>query len=487
MVERPHILTSRAVDFVDIDCACPTPGLTHTYSAEFTAAHVWQSVPDRYHLQLPNRHELVCSPAAGADIAVLNASAVALLKSFDTPRPLDPGPGMPMPTDPGIPSTLAHMVATRLLCPVGTPNQPVRSVPQTLTAWLHLTSACPLRCTYCYVPKTSETMDVATGRTTIATLFRTAEQHGITRIVLKYAGGEPALCFSLIRQLQDYAGELADATGIALHAVMLSSGVGLQPAMFEYMRDMSIRLVLSLDGIGTTHDAQRPFHHGHGSFAEVCRSVDYALAAGLQPGLSITVTDQNVDTLCETVTVALERGLPFHLNLYRNHQQSPPKHQISLLTNQPRVIAGIQAVLNLIETRLPDQRIIDGLLDRTIFGQPQTHTCGAGHNYLVIDQRGHISRCHMDMAHPLTDLHADDPLQVIQTDTTDSLNIEVDAKDGCQDCLWRYWCAGGCPLSTFHTTGTAAMKSPYCQIYRALYPAILRLEGLRLLKGGRSE
>jgi uncharacterized protein len=257
--------------------------------------------------------------------------------------------------------------------------------------------------------------------------------------------------------------------------------------MFQYMRDMSIRLVLSLDGIGAPHDAQRRFRHGHGSFATVVQSVNYALATGLQPSLSITVTDQNVDTLCETVLFALERGLQFHLNLYRNHLQSPQKPGISLLTNQPRVIAGIQAVLNLIETRLPDQRIIDGLLDRTIFGQPQTHTCGAGHNYLVIDQRGHISRCHMDMAHPLTDLHADDPLQVIQTDTTDSLNIEVDDKAGCQDCPWRYWCAGGCSLSTFHSTGTAAMKSPYCQIYRTLYPAILRLEGLRLLKWGGSE
>ncbi len=486
MVEDPRILTSRVVDSPDTDCACPATDLIYPRPAVPTAARFWQSAPDRYHLQLPDRHELVCSPSVGSDIAVLNAPAVALLATFNTPRPLQHDPGPSALADPGISAALADLVAARLLHPVGPTSRPVQPPPETLTAWLHLTSACPLRCSYCYVPKTAETMDVATGRAAIATLFRTARRHGIRQLTLKYAGGEPTLCFPLIRQIHDYARQRADTTGIALHAVVLSSGVGIQPTMLDYMRDAHIRLVLSLDGIGAAHDVQRHFRHGRGSFAEVALALEHALASGLQPSLSITVTDQTVDTLCETVAFALERGLRFHLNLYRNHEQSALDPQTALLTNQPRIIAGIQAALALIETHLPEQRIIDGLLDRATFGQPHTLTCGAGYNYLVVDQRGRISRCHMDMAQPLTDLQADDPLQAIQSDTTHNLNIAVDDKVGCGNCPWRYWCGGGCPLVTFRATGSAAVKSPYCRIYQALYPAILRLEGLRLLKWGNA-
>lgn len=486
MVEVPRILSSHIGNSPDTDCACPATGLLPPRPAATATAHFWQSAPDRYHLQLPDRHELVCSPSVGADIAVLNAPALALLEAFDTPRPLQPDPGTPALADPGISSALADLVAVRLLHPVGATSQPVQPPPETLTAWLHLTSACPLRCSYCYVPKTAETMDGATGRAAVATLFRTAEQHGIRQLTLKYAGGEPALCFPLIRQIHDYARQQADATGIELHAVVLSSGVGLPPAMLDYMRDTDVRLVLSLDGIGAAHDVQRHFQHGRGSFAEVARSLEDALAAGLQLSLSITVTDHNVDRLHETVAFALERGVRFHLNLYRSHAQFPQATQPALLTDQARIIAGIRAALALIETHLPEQRIIDGLLDRATFGQPHTLTCGAGYNYLVVDQQGRISRCHMDMAQPLTDLQADDPLQAIQNDTTHNLNIAVDDKAGCGDCPWRYWCGGGCPLFTLRTSGSAAVKSPYCQIYQALYPAILRLEGLRLLKWGNS-
>lgn len=50
--------------------------------------------------------------------------------------------------------------------------------------------------------------------------------------------------------------------------------------------------------------------------------------------------------------------------------------------------------------------------------------------------------------------------------------------------LWRYWCAGGCPVATFAATGRYDVKSPNCGIYKAIYPEALKLEGLRLLKYG---
>jgi uncharacterized protein len=55
-------------------------------------------------------------------------------------------------------------------------------------------------------------------------------------------------------------------------------------------------------------------------------------------------------------------------------------------------------------------------------------------------------------------------------------------KEGCKTCEWKNWCAGGCPLATHRATGRYDVKSPNCNIYKALFPEALRLEGLRLLK-----
>jgi len=61
-------------------------------------------------------------------------------------------------------------------------------------------------------------------------------------------------------------------------------------------------------------------------------------------------------------------------------------------------------------------------------------------------------------------------------------NLPVEAKSGCRDCTYRYYCSGGCPLETYRATGRWDVSSPNCRIYKALLPAALKLESLRLMK-----
>ncbi|HEY4032612.1 MAG TPA: SPASM domain-containing protein, partial [Ktedonobacteraceae bacterium] len=109
-------------------------------------------------------------------------------------------------------------------------------------------------------------------------------------------------------------------------------------------------------------------------------------------------------------------------------------------------------------------------------------TCGVGRNYLVIDQRGGVAKCQADIKQTVTTIDRDDPLQVIRDDLKGIQSLSVDEKEGCRTCEWRYWCTGGCPLLTYRATGRYDVKSPNCNIYKALFPEVLRLEALRLLQ-----
>jgi uncharacterized protein len=93
-----------------------------------------------------------------------------------------------------------------------------------------------------------------------------------------------------------------------------------------------------------------------------------------------------------------------------------------------------------------------------------------------------VSKCHMEIEKTIGDVFSDDPLQLVRRDASTALNLMVDEKEGCRDCTWRYWCTGGCSVATFRATGRYDVKSPNCNIYKAIYPQALRLEGLRLLK-----
>src|SRR5436309_7720925 len=145
------------------------------------------------------------------------------------------------------------------------------------------------------------------------------------------------------------------------------------------------------------------------------------------------------------------------------------------------MIQGMKKVFKLLERRLPRYRILDSILDKAKL-VPHQHTCGVGQNYLVIDQRGGVAKCQMEIKRTITTINTDDPLQVIRQDRRGVQGLAVEEKEGCRTCEWRYWCTGGCPLLTYRSTGRYDVKSPNCNIYKALFPEVLRLEALRLLR-----
>ena len=145
------------------------------------------------------------------------------------------------------------------------------------------------------------------------------------------------------------------------------------------------------------------------------------------------------------------------------------------------MIEGLGSVFQVIEKHLPRYSLLSTLADRANLQIPHLRTCGVGQNYLVIDSNGDISKCQMDMAHPVTTIDTDDPLAFVRADTDGIQNLVVDEKE-CRECIWRYRCAGGCPRLAFQHTGRYDARSPLCEVYRAILPEVVRLEALRLIR-----
>ena len=378
---------------------------------------------------------------------------------------------------------IERFVALGILVDELPPEQPAPS--DTLVAWLHVTNACNLRCTYCYLAKTDEPMSAATGQAAIEAIVRSALLHGYARIKLKFAGGEATLNLPLIWQLHEQARQLAGRHGLAIEAVILSNGVGLSRDGLRELARRDIRLMISLDGLAADHDAQRVFANGRGSFAAVARTIERAREAGLRPQISVTVSGQTAGGLAALMPWLLERDLPFSLNFYRENDCSAGFTELQL--DERRIVEGMLAAFGAIERRVPPHSLLGALVDRANLATPHGKTCGVGESYMVIDQRGGVATCQMEIERPITSVRAADPLGVIRADTIGVRNLPVQEKQGCRDCEWRLWCAGGCAVATFRATGRYDVQSPNCAIYKALYPAAVRLEGLRILRHGTRE
>lgn len=425
---------------------------------------------------------LVCNPIGSGRVAVIDASALSFLSLFETPMMISHA--VEMTTD--WPPEVTEKVIT-LFYRLGFLRESVVPAPfcdgedsQMLTAWLHVTNNCNLRCNYCYLDKTKEDMDADIGRKSIDAIFRSALKHRFKRIKLKYAGGEPSLHMTSVMELHDYAVQLAQEYGIALDATILSNGVVLSQQAIDHLKARQISVMISLDGLGNYHDSQRPFASGKGSSQYVLRTIDRLLANEVVPFISVTVSLRNLEGLPGLVQYILERDLPFSLNYYRDNECSG--HIADLRFADEQIISAMRSVFALIEEKLPARSLLGSLLDKADMTAPHRHTCSVGQNYLVIDQRGGVAKCQMEIKRILTTVNTVDPLEVIRKDRWGVQGLAVEEKEGCRTCEWRYWCTGGCPVATYRSTGRYDVKSPNCNIYKALFPEVLRLEALRLLR-----
>ncbi|GHO92586.1 hypothetical protein KSF_026340 [Reticulibacter mediterranei] len=354
------------------------------------------------------------------------------------------------------------------------------TLPEQLTAWIHITNDCNLRCDYCYLDKTREDLPEDVGRRAIDAVFRSALKHHIRSVKLKYAGGEASLHMKALTTLHDYATRMAQEHDIKLEAVLLTNGVVLSQRTINNLKERHIAVSISLDGLGLYNDSQRSFINGHGSSYYVLRTINRLLTNGVKPHISITVSQRNLDGLPELLNYVLEHELTFSLNYYRENECSA--HIDDLRFADAQIIAAMRSVFKVIEDNLPRRSLLSCLLDKARLHAPHTHTCGVGKNYLVIDQRGGVAKCQADIRHTVATIDLADPLQAIRDDRTGVQGLPVDQKEGCQTCTWRYWCTGGCPLLTYKVTGRYDVQSPNCSIYKALFPDVLQLEAQRLLR-----
>jgi len=478
MTTKPILLLSSqfagTVSEQDCDCDCACAGSSGFISDVTISPNSFLSLPNLHYQKINDDYRLIFNPKNNVDLAVLNSSALDILESFRLSRTIHDHDDIEI---------ITKMIKSSLLNNEELRQQQLCDVPpQVLSAWLHLTDRCNLRCSYCYLPHVREDMSLETGRAAIDAIFRSAITNKFQQVKLKYAGGESLLRYPLILELHAYANQLAENHNLYLEEVVLSNGTLLTDGMAKTLKSLDIRLMISMDGTGHYHDSQRPYAGGRGSFKDVSDSVDMALSCGLIPNISVTVSSRTAEGLPDIMEWILERELPFSLNFYRENELSAS--HIDMQLDEQKIVAGMKAAFKVIEDKLPQRGFLGGIIDRANLSASHTHTCGVGQNYLVFDQNGQIAKCQMHIRKPVTDLHVADPLTVIRADQIGIQNISVEEKEGCKTCEWKYWCTGGCPLATHRATGRYDVKSPNCNIYKALYPDALRLEGLRLLKYG---
>jgi uncharacterized protein len=325
-------------------------------------------------------------------------------------------------------------------------------------------------------------MKIPTAQRAIEALLRSAQAHGYRRIKVKYAGGEPTLNFSALQAAQQHAETLCLQYGIELDAVLLTNGLSLSRNKLDFILAHDVQIVVSVDGVGVGHDAQRPQDDQEGSsFERISCTLSKLQSWGITPHISVTLTRQNLPYLPDLVDYLLQRDLLFSLNFYRPANGSWSTDPLAFTVDE--ALESLERAFKVIEDHLPAASLLSTLTDRVRLSVPHVKTCGVGENYMVIGVDGKVYKCQMDLGsgQSPTTIEDENPLIYLRNDKQGIQNLSVENKE-CRECVWRYYCTGGCPRTSFLENKRYDAESTLCKLYQAIMPLVIRLEALRMLK-----
>src|SRR5712691_2724308 len=237
------------------DCACPVierGGQRTTLGPALTSSdrRRWVGADQVVDLRLDDDHQLLFNSNGRGGIAVVNELAHRIFRSAARPVTIaEVQAAWPDAAD-DVADIFTKLSRLDVIYPAaGQAPHPEFSDGKVLTAWLHVTNSCNLRCPYCYVHKSPEGMDEHTGHSAVDAVFRSAVANRFPAVKLKYGGGEASLNHRLMLSMHKRARALAQEHGLHLYATLLSNGVTLSPELVDSLKAQGVRVMISLDGI----------------------------------------------------------------------------------------------------------------------------------------------------------------------------------------------------------------------------------------------
>ncbi|RKZ76521.1 MAG: hypothetical protein DRR19_28580 [Candidatus Parabeggiatoa sp. nov. 1] len=369
----------------------------------------------------------------------------------------------------------------------GTETPPVSTVtgtPLPTAITLLLTTACNLRCSYCYA---------AAGETQVKFMSLETAKRGIDFIaanaakknfIAEYAGqplqtelgiayhggGEPAAHWGVLTDSFAYAVHKAETFGMRACGRLISNGV-LRDDKIDWIITNINYLMISFDGLPSIQAAQRKTVSGRDSSEAVMHTLRRFDAADFPYALRITATEAFLEQLPDAVAFIGEHFKPQRIQIEPAYPigrgQQMPSANTTRFISAYRAARAIATKLGLTLDYSPVR------LDRR-----SNHFCGITQDEFSLSPDGNVSACYSCFSednklaevffYGKPDMHSPD--YVFDRPVLEKLRTwAVRHLDFCNGCFAKWHCAGDCYYFNLNVNGQRKFTgSERCHITREL-------------------
>lgn len=345
------------------------------------------------------------------------------------------------------------------------------------SAILMLTSACNLRCDYCFeADHTPGYMDTDTMLQGIRWLLSVCGDYA--GIVL--FGGEPMLCSDSIPWLVSVARDEARKAGKRVTFSTTTNGTLVDEKVGAMLKEAGVRIQLSADGTAAGHDVHRKLPNQKGSFYLVEKAIPHILDAYPSATVRMSITPQNVHDMANGIRYFYDCGFN-SVSPVPVEEADWTEESLDLFAENLEEAAAV-FIRHLLSGRMIRLYNISDTIQRTMSRQNK-YPCGAGRTAVAIDVDGSIYPCQRFIGYTssdpqwrLGDVRAgidEAKRDIFYETTTDRI------KEHCADCMEsgnmetadcgiRSLCNGGCIAVNYFTLGSMDKPYPKHRIFRSM-------------------
>lgn len=344
--------------------------------------------------------------------------------------------------------------------------------PEPTAVTLFLTTACNLRCTYCYAsagdtPLRNMSLDVA--KKGINFVLNNAIKKGENHIDISYhGGGEPTVNWKVMTTSLIYGKEKAEEAGIKVRSAIATNGV-LTDSQLDWIIDNLDGVSLSFDGLPEVQDAHRLMVNGKGSSERVLHTMRRFDESSFTYGIRLTVTHDLIAKLPASIEFLCSQFQPLRI-------QVEPAYQMGRWREAPS--AETEAFIDAYRKAQAIAKSYDReiIFSGARLGLLTNHFCGITQDSFCLSPDGNVSGCYevfMEEADWADTFFYGKPVlgvndYVFDMNVLNDLRLQaVQHRDFCQGCYAKWSCGGDCYHKALTVNGAGDFQgSDRCHIIR---------------------
>ena len=315
-------------------------------------------------------------------------------------------------------------------------------LPGTLLVTLMPTLRCNLACNYCFQKEhpASTRMTRPTEDATLEWILRVVDERGLRKVNAHYFGGEPTTRKDFCLRSAEVLSAAMRARGGSFEWMMTTNGVLLDVAFAKKMESFGPGwFKITLDGDKETHDEERVYRDGRGSFDVIFANVVALARAGCKVRIGgnfypdqAASFEKLLDRLEASGVARLLDGVRFKPVVDTQHRESGTCTSCSYKAETRTLVQLNKSV----ERRKMVAPVLQGELLESMLGPCELHW----KNSYTIDPEGNVYKCPAVAGMP--------DLAVAQVGSGASEKVaplvELRPWEQCGDCPYLPVCVGGC-------------------------------------------